>query len=119
MKAAWLKLILPRSRPTFVCYFYRASDGNLSNALELLREENDNFVTKPDANVIYLDDMNVDLLKQNANAKKIKSVLKHLYLRQTVTKPSRATANTMNHYFTIYIAIILYYIHTKAYLILG
>ena len=91
IETSWFFLRLKRSRPTYMCFFYRPPSGNASDALLNLEQQYDKIVAHPGADVIFMGDMNIDYSLHNLNFRKLHAFLKHHHLDQLVDKPTRVT----------------------------
>ena len=86
----WLKLVLPRTRPTFIANVYRPPSGNLEIALNLIESKLINIHGQNPGDIVILGDMNVDMLAKNdPKTVKYKSFIKSVNLSQLIDRPTR------------------------------
>ena len=94
IECTWLCLKLTKTKPTYICYLYRPPDGKVSNCLSALQETYDKIVERPDVDVLFLGDMNIDMLKPSTSLNALNKFLKNHNLVQIIDKPSRISVNT-------------------------
>ncbi len=91
IEIAWLEIILPQSRPLYICTVYR-TEHSLRAALDTLEEQVDKVIsTHGNPEVIIMSDFNVDYLNRNHEVKQLKSFELLYQLNQKLSTPTRVT----------------------------
>ncbi len=112
IETLWLDLKLVRARPTVLCFFYRPPSGNLQTALSILQNQYDQYVARPDSDVIMLGDMNADWLKGGSDKNKLNHFLKLLSLDQIITNATRICERSCTLLDHIYVNNTNLYVHS-------
>ena len=94
IECIWLKLVLKRARPTYVCAFYRPPDGNVESGLNLLEQDYRGYIDRPDANLLCLGDMSINYLEPSSAKSKLDRMLRLLNCYQVIQSPTRVTIQT-------------------------
>ena len=91
----WCKMLLPSTRPTFICIFYRPPSGSVDCFLDLLEQKIIDIYTLGVADILIMGDANINLADfRNANCKKYLNAMNILHLNQIVKDPTRITATS-------------------------
>ena len=81
LEIQWLKLTLPRTRPTYIANVYRPPSGNLDTALNLIESKILDIHSENSGDIVLMGDFNVDLLtKRDTKTKNYVSKMKALNL---------------------------------------
>ena len=90
-----------KSRPTYICFFYRAPDSVVQSSLEEIDQQMTNFnISWSTCNLVMLGDMNIDYAKTSLYKRKLDSFLDKFDLSQVITQPTRisnTSANLLDH----------------------
>ncbi len=103
IESHWIRLKLTNAHDTYICNMYRPPDGNISDASETLEHQLINLDIPLNADVLFLGDVNIDLLKRNAGKSKLMDFLKSHNYSQLIDKPTRntlVTASLLDHIYT-------------------
>ncbi len=100
----WLKLSLPRTRPTYIANIYRPPEGNLENAQSIIENKLIDIYAERPGDIVIMGDYNVDLLSWGNNVvNKYKLFLKTCRLTQLISVPTRVgnhKASLLDHVIT-------------------
>ena len=56
----WCKMVLPYTRPTYICGLYRPPDGYIQNAMDLLENKITDILPHRYPDMILVGDTNID-----------------------------------------------------------
>ena len=88
----WLKLKLPRTRPTYIANLYRPPDGDVENCLNLIENKMLDIVADNPGDLVLMGDLNIDLLKPaDRKSKLYQNFMKTCGLAQLITTPTRVS----------------------------
>ena len=90
LEIQWLRLSLPRNRPTYVANVYRPPSGNIDNCLSLIENKILDIYAENPGDIVLMGDWNIDLFKQRDPATvKYKTFMKICGLSQVITTATR------------------------------
>ncbi len=98
----WVELNLKQARKTVIGSIYRAPDGNVVDGIHEL-EKCLEKIANPALDMVILGDMNIDLIKNNAQTKTLNNFFKKSMLEQVITGATRVTSKSMSLIDHIYI----------------
>ena len=87
----WLVLSLKDTRDTYIANIYRQPSGNIDNFIETLENRLFEIMSLGNKDIIHMGDINIDLTKNDSNARKIKDLYKSHQLEQLIQENTRTT----------------------------
>ena len=90
----WLEMKLPNSRPTVICSIYRPPDATVEEGLAELQNQFDSLEISHRSDIIFLGDLNVELIKPSTNKTRLTNSMKNRKLDQLINKATRVTVTT-------------------------
>ena len=90
----WIKLRLPKARPTYISCFYRPPDGSIPDFIETLNVQLSTMEIEAGSDIVMMGDANIDVLKQSQDSRSLNALLNNHNLKQVISKATRITDTT-------------------------